>query len=504
MVALALSATTAFSFQAEAPIAVGIDTDSKGNDATTLGESQRCREAATGDTFTVDVYVPSIPARTDTGGGIMGMSYNLLFDASVIEIQEVDNDFLVQAGGRSSAFEQIDGDATNSINGELLPATTGNLRVDYLDLSLTIESGGGVLSRLTIEAVGAGKTSLVLVDNTEGTDYPLVVSGAAAGGGDGKYPISEVLGAEIAVDTPCQEATPAPHIPGEPLVTPPVGGGQMQPTPDGETASPGPDDTPGPTFTPSGTAPAGDAALAVDAIPTGNTADTVGDVQDCAGADVGDVFNVDVVIEDIEDLIAWEAIVSYDPDVLKITDRDAKMFLEASGGQALDASVQTPNTTGRYGAGAVDTADPLSPESGSGVLLRLTMEAVGEGESPVSIGAIDVDNNGEPDRGLLLRNVDSEIIGDENGDALFDGPITDAEIRVGSDCDDADARVVTVETPSETATPTGNGEEDDGGSALPWIIGGLVALLALGGGGAFLYNRSRRGAPPAPPTTPAV
>lgn len=50
--------------------------------------------------------------------------------------------------------------------------------------------------------------------------------------------------------------------------------------------------------------------------------------------------------------------------------------------------------------------------------------------------------------------------------------------------------VAATGTPSIAASPAGGAEEDPG-SALPWLVGGVVALLALAGLGAW-FVRSRR------------
>jgi hypothetical protein len=237
---------------------------------------------------------------------------------------------------------------------------------------------------------------------------------------------------------------------------------------------------------------AGDAELTIDAIPTGNEADSIDSVDQCAAAEVGDVFDVDVVVQDIDDLLAFEVPLSYNQDVLKVTDRNVRLFLEASGGQAFDGSSQTPNDDGAYVSAAVDTSDPLSPESGTGVLVRITMEAVAAGNSALTLEGIDLNADDRPDRGILLRNAQSEIIGDEDSDSFFDGPITDAEIRVGGECSDEDARVVKMEAPSTTPVPTGETGDDDDSSVLPWIIGAGVLVVLAGGAGGLLYMRSRR------------
>jgi hypothetical protein len=172
-----------------------------------------------------------------------------------------------------------------------------------------------------------------------------------------------------------------------------------------------------------------------------------------------------------------------------VDDRNVKLFLNGDGGsQVFDSSQQTPNTTGSYGVAAVDQSDPVKPDSGDGVLVRLAMTAIGTGTSVISLQGVDQDGDGHPDRGVLLRNVDAAIIGDTNGDSWFDGPVDNAEIRVGTDCPGG-AHVLQVATPSGHAP----GESGDS-SSNDWILivaGVAIAVVAVGGGG-YLVMRGRK------------
>src|SRR3989304_3838486 len=61
--------------------------------------------------------------------------------------------------------------------------------------------------------------------------------------------------------------------------------------------------------------------LGIDADPTGNTA-TAPDPRDpCVSVSEGDTFDVDVVVEGMTDLLAWEAYLSFNPDNVRIMDR---------------------------------------------------------------------------------------------------------------------------------------------------------------------------------------
>lgn len=179
----------------------------------------------------------------------------------------------------------------------------------------------------------------------------------------------------------------------------------------------------------------GTTTLSIDAIPTDNTPTSVMRIDTCASAGEGDTFAVDLVIESVTDLLAWELIITYDPEVLEVQDHDAEMFQAANpGSEVIDLSEETPDDDGRYLLQSFDSADPDSPDSGSGVLARLTFKAIGPGVSPLTIDKLDLNSDGTLDQGPLLRDVAGDIIGDDDGDTLFDGPVKSAEIRVGEPC----------------------------------------------------------------------
>jgi hypothetical protein len=228
--------------------------------------------------------------------------------------------------------------------------------------------------------------------------------------------------------------------------------------------------------------------FAIDAGPSGNSATEVERIEDCVEVQTGDQFQMDIVVEDITDLLAWEVNIDYQPEVVTVVGQDVKMFQQTNeGSSVLDLSAKLPDDSGFHSFSAFDSADPEAPDSGTGVLARITLEAVGAGESPIRFGARDFDNDGKLDRGTLLRNVDTNIIGDENEDTFFDGEQTDALVVVDGDCpsDSTVAEAVKVNT------DTLNSDDDN---STPWaaIAGGVAAvtvilLLAV----AYLLTRRR-------------
>lgn len=271
-------------------------------------------------------------------------------------------------------------------------------------------------------------------------------------------------------------------------------------------------------------------SIGVDADPTGNTATSLGPIDSCRSVSSGDTFQVDVLVVDVTDLLAWETYFAYDLSVIEVTDRDVMMFQEANAGSKVwDVSEALPDIDGWYRIAAVDLAEPAAPDSGSGVLARLTLKAVKPGVSPASVSPIDVNGDGTMDLGPFLRDVEGEPINDLDGDGFFDGPISNAQIVVDGACPEGTPVATstapgatpspsapaspTAETPAisptgeppleATGTPTPSppgspvDTEDEGspwtgtGAFIGYVVGGLAVLLLASVG--FFGIRSRRG-----------
>lgn len=270
-------------------------------------------------------------------------------------------------------------------------------------------------------------------------------------------------------------------------------------------------------------------SMGVDADPTGNTATSLGAIDLCVSVSTGNTFQVDVFVADVTDLLAWEAYFVYDTKVIEVVDREPPAFQDANpGSNVFEASEVLPDLDGRYRLAAVDLAQPPAPDSGSGVLMRLTLKAIGPGLSPASLPSVDVNGDGTIDLGPFLRDVHGDLIGDQDGDGYFDGQVFSAQIAVDMVCPadtvaptatpasaspspglTASPAVETTPTPAETliASPTATApvtsptpgetspmeKEGPTWTSGPWIIGyvigGLAVLLA---GGVVLLAVTRR------------
>jgi hypothetical protein len=203
-------------------------------------------------------------------------------------------------------------------------------------------------------------------------------------------------------------------------------------------------------------------SIGIDADASGNADTTLGTIDECIAISEGESHEVDIFVRDVTDLLAWEAVLTFEPGVIEVVDEDVQLFMAANeGSDVQDISGELPDGDGRYWVQAFDAADPLAPDSGSGVLARVTVKGMGPGVSELRLPLSDVDGDGNPDEGPLLRDVDVNSIGDVNGDTLFDGPITEARIAVDASC----------------------GDEGDGIGAVTIIVVvvGVVASVVVGG-----------------------
>ena len=207
--------------------------------------------------------------------------------------------------------------------------------------------------------------------------------------------------------------------------------------------------------------------LGIDVRPGANHSSSIGDIETCVRHDVGDEFTIDIFVNNVIELTGWELRLDYDSDVVQITDADFNYFLVSTppGGNVL--TVFESELPGRqfFGAGEISGA----PDSGSGVLARVSMAAVGEGVSDVSVVTSPVYF------APLLTNKTGAVLGDGNGNGRWDASIVGGEIRVGSSCA-SDAPVVTPKpslAPGATQNPAPrSGDSSDGGSAPVVIVPG--------------------------------
>lgn len=241
--------------------------------------------------------------------------------------------------------------------------------------------------------------------------------------------------------------------------------------------------------------------VGVDSDSTGNEATSLGEIDACVSVAVGQTFDVDVFVTDVADLAAWQATFGYEPSVLQVVGTNVDLFLASDQpGRLLDLSEVVPDQDGSYGFRVADMTPGAAGHYGSGVLARVTLEALTAGSSFLTLDEI------------ILGTSEILAIGDVTGDNMFDGPISYAQVWVGEPCPstlptppprpsptvipEPTSPGVSTPIPPETGEPTEptpaapNGEalpgEDEGGDGIPWAIvlgasaGAVVAALALG------------------------
>ena len=179
----------------------------------------------------------------------------------------------------------------------------------------------------------------------------------------------------------------------------------------------------------------------------------------CAEIQVGEVFPVDVRVENVLELRVFELRVTYDSSVLSLEEADFDHFLVSTPpfGQIFP-SFFLEEKAGRYFLAAANSQG--SPDTGSGVLARLQMRAIGEGMGEIGIQT-------EPTVfGPRLQNGIGEFIGDETGDGFFDGTVLNGMAAVNANCSGVggdDPPVSPGDDPDSGSDPGPGNATDDGG-----------------------------------------
>lgn len=176
-------------------------------------------------------------------------------------------------------------------------------------------------------------------------------------------------------------------------------------------------------------------AVGIDADPAGNDATSLGVTDDCVSVASGSTFDIDIFVADVNELGGWQATFIYDPSVVALTDAKMDLFLATDPESNItNLSDYLPDSDGQYLFAAGDLRQREGGEDGSGVLARVTLEAVGAGATGLELWDI------------VLAEWNGNIVGDVDGDDFFDGPVLNAQVAVDQDC-------VSEPLPMRTATP---------------------------------------------------
>lgn len=176
---------------------LAVDVNTEGNTPTALGTRDLCAQVSAGDTFQIDITIENVTALT-------ALEAFITYDESVVTVtdRKVKDQFLASAG-ESNVF-----DASESV-----PDEDGRYRVQAAIIPADEPigaDGSGILARLTLEAKGAGVTTLSLTPSqTDIPDRPVAatltnVNATQIGDSDGdSYFDGPILDAQIAVDQAC-------------------------------------------------------------------------------------------------------------------------------------------------------------------------------------------------------------------------------------------------------------------------------------------------------------
>jgi len=152
-------------------------------------------------------------------------------------------------------------------------------------------------------------------------------------------------------------------------------------------------------------------AMGIDADPTDNSATSLGNIDACVSVATGQTFDVDIYVTDVVDLKGWQGTLVYEPSILRIAEVDVELFLaSAESGRLLNISDPLPNQDGSYGLSVADMT-PGGGYDGSGLLARVTLEAVGAGTSFLTLQEI------------ILGDSAAMAIGDVDFNGWFDGSV---------------------------------------------------------------------------------
>ncbi len=133
-----------------------------------------------------------------------------------------------------------------------------------------------------------------------------------------------------------------------------------------------------------------------------NSATSLGPLDACAALSKPGTVTIDVTVDAVPPVLAsdggiagFQFLLHYDPSVVKVAGSDYNMLLTAnSGSSPVSLGDSTPDADGSFMV-AVGDLGQSTPESGPGVLARITLQGVSKGVSPLTLtDVLIVDSSG--------------------------------------------------------------------------------------------------------------
>ena len=206
--------------------------------------------------------------------------------------------------------------------------------------------------------------------------------------------------------------------------------------------------------------------LGIDVNSDGNSASVLGAVQDCRTLNAGDTIDIDVFVKDVEELSGFQFALVYNSDVVHLTDSNDQLFLTTlEGSNLVSLSDPTPDSDGVYTAAATEFGEiGATDESGEGALMRFTLEAVGAGESLLSLFEVILTTTSPDGSSVPISPSDPDS-------SFFLGPVLNAALAVDEPCQPPPSSPLgagAMPVPSsEGAVTPGEGATGEGTPAAP-------------------------------------
>jgi Thrombospondin type 3 repeat/Cohesin domain len=162
--------------------------------------------------------------------------------------------------------------------------------------------------------------------------------------------------------------------------------------------------------------------VSVDAIPdASNTATTVGTIDPCGSTTIGSTFNIDVVIQNVASISGFQADLLYNPTIVHVTGVDYHFLLASTLVGVVDVGDSVPDSDGTFVLAAVQF--PSAAAAGSGVLARVTLQAVGGGASSLDLASVE-----------LADGLGNPVPPSDSTTHVYLGPINSGSVIVGGIC----------------------------------------------------------------------